>query len=87
MRSVHPGQPSADPMLPARRSPLRTFEESRFFSFTLLLPILIFFVALNVIPTLWMIGMSFYNYSLMSAAPPIFLGADNFVKIDRKSVV
>lgn len=85
MRSVHPAQPSADPMLLARRSPLRTFEESRFFSLTLLLPILIFFVALNVIPTLWMIGMSFYNYSLMSAAPPTFLGADNFVKIYNDS--
>ncbi|MCS6826217.1 MAG: sugar ABC transporter permease [Caldilinea sp.] len=65
----------------SRRSPLRAFEESRLFPLALLLPILLFFVALNVIPTIWMIGMSFYSYSLMSPAPPSFIAIDNYVKI------
>ena len=64
-----------------RRGPLRTFEESRFFSVALLIPILLFFVALNVIPTMWMIGMSFYEYSLMSPSPPALTGMANYVKI------
>lgn len=65
----------------SRRSPLRAFEETRFFPLALLLPILMFFVALNVIPTIWMIGMSFYSYSLMSPAPPSFIAVDNYIKI------
>ena len=76
-----------------RRSPLRSFEESRGFSLALLLPILIFFVILNVIPTLWMIGFSFYRYNLSSPSAPRLaysvtekgiwtqVPLDNFVKI------
>jgi multiple sugar transport system permease protein len=53
----------------------------------------LFFVVLNVIPTLWMIGFSFYRYSLQSPAAPRLaysvtetgiwtqLPLDNFVKI------
>jgi multiple sugar transport system permease protein len=63
------------------------------FATALLTPILIFFVVLNVFPTLWMIGFSFYRYSLQSPAPPRLaysvtepgilaqLPLDNFVKI------
>jgi multiple sugar transport system permease protein len=81
------------PNVAQRRSGLRAFEESRAFSTTLLLPILIFFVILNVIPTLWMIGFSFYRYSLQSPSAPRLafsvtergiwtqLPFDNFVKI------
>ena len=80
-------------LTPVRRSPLHTFEESRFFSVSLLLPILVFFVLLNVIPTLWMIGFSFYRYTLSSPNAPRLaysvtesfpwsaLPLDNFVKI------
>ena len=76
-----------------RRRGLHAFEESRVFSTTLLLPILIFFVILNVIPTLWMIGFSFYRYNLQSPTAPRLafsvtekgiltqLPLDNFVKI------
>ncbi|MDW8292427.1 MAG: sugar ABC transporter permease [Anaerolineae bacterium] len=53
-----------------RRSPLRAFEESHLFPIALLTPILIFFVLLNVIPTLWLIGFSFYRYSLQSPDIP-----------------
>ncbi|HHW84693.1 MAG TPA: sugar ABC transporter permease [Chloroflexi bacterium] len=81
MSSANIAQTNEHIVARSRRSPLRAFEESRFFSLTLLLPILIFFVALNVIPTMWMIGMSFYNYSLMSPAPPTFASIDNYVRI------
>ncbi|MEZ4581941.1 MAG: hypothetical protein R3A10_09930 [Caldilineaceae bacterium] len=59
----------------------RRFEESNGFSLALLTPILIFFVALNIIPVLWMVGLGFYEYSLMSPAPPQFIGLENFVRI------
>lgn len=67
--------------IPSRRRGWRAFEESRYFSISLLVPILAFFVLLNVIPTLWMIGLGFYEYSLMSAGAPKLIGMDNFVKI------
>ena len=49
---------------------LRESKESRGFAIALLTPILIFFVLLNVIPTLWMIGFSFYRFSLQSGEAP-----------------
>ncbi|HAJ36705.1 MAG TPA: sugar ABC transporter permease, partial [Chloroflexi bacterium] len=48
MSSANIAQTNEHIVARSRRSPLRAFEESRFFSLTLLLPILIFFVALNV---------------------------------------
>jgi len=52
-----------------RKSVIR---KNKFFSFpTLLLtPILVLFVLLNVIPTIWLIGFSFYRYSLQSPDAP-----------------
>jgi multiple sugar transport system permease protein len=67
--------------LQAKQGPWRSFEESRGFLYLLLTPILIFFIVLNVIPTMWMIGLSFYEYSLMSPAAPSFIGLQNFQKI------
>lgn len=64
-----------------KTNPWRRFEESQGFMYLLLAPILVFFILLNVIPTMWMIGLSFYEYSLMSAAPPEFIGIENFVRI------
>ncbi|MEM7536240.1 MAG: sugar ABC transporter permease [Chloroflexota bacterium] len=64
-----------------RRNPWRAFEESRYFSIALITPVLAFFILLNVIPTLWMIGLGFYDYSLMSPAAPEFIGIENFVDI------
>lgn len=49
---------------------LQKSPESRGFAVALLTPILIFFVLLNVIPTLWMIGFSFYRFSLQSGEAP-----------------
>jgi len=53
-----------------RRSPVRAFEESKAFPAALLTPILLFFVLLNVIPTMWLIGFSFYRYNLQSPDVP-----------------
>ena len=66
---------------PQNSNPWRKFEESKYFSIALLVPILSFFVLLNVIPTLWMIGLGFYDYSLMSSGPPEFIGMENFADI------
>ena len=47
----------------------------------LLLPVLVFFVIWNTIPTLWLLGLSFYRYSLTSGRPPIYAGLYNYVSI------
>ena len=67
--------------IPHRRNLWLRFEESNLFSMGLLAPVLLFFIVLNVIPTLWMIGLGFYEYSLMSPGAPSYVGLDNFVAI------
>lgn len=47
----------------------------------LLLPVLVFFIIWNTIPTLWLLGLSFYRFSLTSGRPPIFAGFYNFRSI------
>lgn len=81
----------AEVALSSRPAPARRGGDS--FGTVLLIPILVFFVVLNVIPTLWMIGFSFYRYNLQSPAEPRLaysvtetgiwtqLPLDNFVKI------
>ena len=49
--------------------------------FALLAPVMTFFIVFNTIPTLWLLGLSFYNYSLTSGMPPEFFGFKNFVAI------
>lgn len=46
----------------------------------LLVPVLVFFIALNVIPTLWLIGLGFYDYALGRGVPE-FVGLKNFSSI------
>ncbi len=46
----------------------------------LLMPVLLFFLVLNVIPTFWLIGLGFYKYTL-GRGDPVFIGADNFYGI------
>ena len=67
--------------IPQGRNLWLRFEESRFFSVGLVVPVFLFFLVLNVIPTLWMIGLGFYEYSLMSPGDPVFVGMDNFISI------
>lgn len=47
----------------------------------LLVPVLTLFVVFNTIPTLWLLGLSFYNFSLTSGMPPEFVGFRNFVQL------
>ena len=47
----------------------------------LLLPVLVFFIVWNVIPTLWLLGLGFYRFSLTSGRPPLFAGIRNYLSI------
>jgi multiple sugar transport system permease protein len=47
----------------------------------LIAPVLIFFIIWNTIPTLWLLGLSFYRFSLTSGRPPIYSGFYNFTSI------
>ena len=49
-------------------------DDARMFPVLLIAPVMFFFIVWNVIPTLWMIGLSFYRYSLM-------LGNLNFIDV------
>ncbi len=60
---------------------LRWIDNSRFFPLLLILPVLIFFFVWNIIPLFWMLGMSFYNYSLVTGSPPRFIGFGNYLDL------
>jgi len=60
---------------------LHSFEESGLFSTTLLAPVLIFFIVWNIIPLLWMVGLSFYNYCLITGVPEKWIGFGNYLDI------
>ena len=47
----------------------------------LLAPVLVFFLVWNTIPTLWLLGLSFYRFSLTSGRAPIYAGLLNFRNI------
>lgn len=51
------------------------------FTWGLLVPILVFFVVFNVIPLLWMVGLSFYRYLLTSGLPPLPVGLQNYQRL------
>jgi len=59
----------------------RLLDDARFFPLLLILPVLLFFLIWNVIPTLWLIGLSFYKYSLISSAAERYVGLRNFTDI------
>lgn len=71
----------ASPTLPAFKRVWLRFESTQFFKVGLLVPILAFFIIMNVIPTFWMIGLGFYDYSLMAPGDPTYVGFENFVSI------
>lgn len=60
---------------------MRWVDHTRAFPLALLVPVLLFFIIWNVIPTLWMIGLSFYRYSLISGRPETFFGFGNYTDI------
>ncbi|MEA2584767.1 MAG: multiple sugar transport system permease protein [Thermomicrobiales bacterium] len=65
---------------------MRALDDSRFFPIALLMPILIFFVIWNIIPLLWLVGVSFYRYKLTSNNPARYIGFQNFENIFNSSV-
>lgn len=59
----------------------RFFDKRRNVVLVLLAPVLTFFIVFNTIPTLWLLGLSFYNFSLTSGMPPRFVGFTNFLML------
>jgi multiple sugar transport system permease protein len=78
---VDPGTQLGYPTERARPRGWRRFDDSRFFPLFLLTPILIFFVVWNLIPLLWLMGVSFYSYKITSARPAAYVGFENFIDI------
>jgi multiple sugar transport system permease protein len=71
-----------------RRLPLaRALDESKFFPTILLGPILVFFLVWNVVPLLWLLGVSFYRYKVTASRPPQFVQFDNFIDIWKSSEI
>lgn len=60
---------------------MRWVDDSRFFPQMLIAPVLVFFIIWNVVPTFWMLGMSFYNYSLITGSPPRFIRFANYLDL------
>ena len=60
---------------------MRWIDNSPHFPAMLLVPVLLFFLIWNIVPLLWMVGMSFYNYSLVTGDPPRFIGLANFADL------
>jgi multiple sugar transport system permease protein len=58
--------------------PKKVETKKNFFSWGLLAPVLFFFILMSVVPTVWMFGLAFYDYTLTSAKNPSFVGFDNF---------
>ena len=73
--AVAPQRPSAVARLK------QLFDDARLFPLLLILPALLFFLIWNLIPILWLVGLSFYDYSLKLGQPPAFAGFDNFIDI------
>ncbi len=68
---------AAKPARPWARG-MRRLDDSRFFPLVLLIPILIFFVVWNIIPLLWLLGVSFYRFKLTSSRAETYVGFETF---------
>jgi multiple sugar transport system permease protein len=72
---------TADVQIPRRSAAGRILDNRGALVAVLLAPVLTFFIVFNTIPTLWLLGLSFYNYSLTSGTPPEYIGFRNFWQI------
>ncbi len=72
------------PEMSARRGAtarvMRVLDDARLVPVLLVIPVLMFFIVWNLIPTLWMIGLSFYRYS-DTIGNLQFLGIENYADI------
>lgn len=66
---------------PAPSWPQRLIEDRKTLITLLLAPVLILFIIFNTIPLLWLLGLSFHNYSLTSGMPPDYVGFRNYMFI------
>ncbi|MFM9096639.1 MAG: carbohydrate ABC transporter permease [Actinomycetes bacterium] len=58
--------------------PVNPAKKKNLFSWGLLAPVLFFFILMSVLPTIWMFGLAFYDYTLTSAKQAQFIGFKNF---------
>lgn len=65
----------------ARARVMHIFDDTRILPVVLIAPVLIFFIVWNVIPTLWMIGLSFYKYQITIPDSLNYIGLDNYLDI------
>jgi multiple sugar transport system permease protein len=56
-------------------------ENPKYLQILLLVPVLLFFIVWNIIPLLWLAGLSFYKYAMVTGMPLRFIGIDNFLDI------
>jgi len=56
-------------------------ENPKYLQILLLVPVLVFFIVWNVIPLLWLAGLSFYRYAMVTGMPLRFVGLTNFLDI------
>lgn len=64
-----------------------SYDNSKLFPYSLITPVLLFFLIWNLVPTLWMVGMSFYNYAFTTGRPERFIGLDNLIDIMKNDTV
>ena len=81
-----PGRARADAGPTGRRRPAasrfrRFIERPPVFALLLITPALIFFFVWNIVPVLTLIGVSFYNYSMVTGMPPRYIGLGNYEDI------
>lgn len=62
---------------------LTTAQANKRLSWILLVPVLVFFALMNIVPTIWMLGLSFYDYTLTSAKGATFAGFSNYLDFVR----
>ena len=60
---------------------MKVISDRRFLPVLLLAPVLIFFITWNLIPLLWLLGLSFYRYPLLMGGVPRYVGFENFERL------
>jgi multiple sugar transport system permease protein len=73
--------PSTKLSLSNRIAIMQHYDRSRLFPATLLVPVLVFFLVWNIIPLLWMVGLSFYRYIITTGMEPRFFALGNYLDI------
>lgn len=78
-RTISPPQETSFRRLKAKV--MRVLDDARLVPILLIAPVLIFFIVWNLIPTLWMIGLSFYKYQITLPDTLNYIGVDNYTDI------